>query len=83
MCLKYSRNPLNKLDATVNKSRLFGGNPRITPDIPLDAWYEYFSSVFNSGRDVDDNQRVPDNATDDNLDDIQELVTPLLLMTRL
>ena len=27
--------------------------------------------MFNSGRDVDDNQRVPDNATDD---DIQELV---------
>ena len=50
------------------------GTPRITPANPLDAWYEHFSSVFNSGRDVDYNQTVPDNATDDNLDDIQELV---------
>jgi len=79
--LKYSRNTLNKIDATINNSRLFWrelkrltGKPRITQANPLDAWYEHFSSVFNSGHDVDDNQTVPDNATDDNLDGIQELV---------
>ena len=78
---EYSRNTLNKLDDTINNYRLiwrelkrFTGKPRITPDIPLDAWYEHFSSVFKSGRDVDDNQRVPTIATDDNLDDVQELV---------
>ena len=54
--------------------KLITGKVRVTPDIPLEDWYQHFSRLFNSERYDNDDDNFPDDVTEDNKDDIQKLL---------
>ena len=43
-------------------------------DISLEDRYQHFSRLFHTQRDDNDDNNFPDDVTDENIDDIQDLL---------